>query len=76
MLTWYFGRPYAFETTSPTVPGVTRAYRSFNHYAREGEAARIFGGMHFLTSLEVGSHQGRQVADWVLERYLHPKGRH
>lgn len=74
VLTSYFGRHYAFQTTSPTVPGVTRSYGSFYDFAREGAAARIFGGMHFRNSLEVGSRQGRQVADWVLERYLRPKG--
>lgn len=75
VLTGYFGRHHAFETTSPTVPGVVRAYSSFNHFAREGAAARIFGGMHFRNSLAVGSRQGREVADWVLDRYLKPTGR-
>lgn len=75
VLTAYFGRHYAFQTTSPTVPGVTRSYGSFSDFAREGAAARIFGGMHFRNSLEVGSRQGRDVADWVLERYLRSKGK-
>jgi len=75
VLTWYFGRRYEFETTSPTVPGVKREYRSFNHFAREGAVARIFGGMHFRNSLVIGSQQGRQVADWVLDRYLKPHGK-
>lgn len=75
VLTSYFGRHYAFQTTSPTVPGVTRSYESFYDFAREGAAARIYGGMHFRNSLEAGSTQGRQVADWVLERYLRSKGK-
>ena len=72
VLTSYFGRRYAFETTSPTVPDVRRAYRSFYHFASEGAAARIFGGMHFLTALTVGARQGDGVAGWVLEHYLRP----
>lgn len=75
VMTWYFGRHYAFETTSPTVPGVTRAYASFRQFAREGAEARILGGMHFRNSLEVGSKQGRKVGQWVLDHYLKPKGR-
>jgi len=70
VMTDYFGPDYPFQTTSPTVPGTTRAYASFDDFAREGADARIFGGMHFRNSLEIGSHQGRQVAAWVLKRYL------
>ena len=73
VMTSYFGPDYPFQTTSPTVPGVTRNYASFDGYAQEGAEARIFGGMHFRNSLEVGSHQGRQVAEWVLQRYLRLK---
>jgi hypothetical protein len=72
VMSQYFGRHHAFETTSPTVPGVTRAYSGFTHFALEGASARIFGGMHFLSALEVGIRQGDQVAAWVLGKYLRP----
>ncbi len=68
----YFGPLYAFDTTAPAVPGVTRHYGSFDEFAAEGMSARIFGGMHFRTSLEEGARQGRQVGNWVLENYLLP----
>jgi hypothetical protein len=69
----YFGRRYAFDTTSAAVPGVTRHYESFDAYAEEGGAARIFGGMHFRNSIEDGDREGERVADWILERYLLPR---
>ncbi len=72
VLTWYLGPRHAFTTTSPTVPGVTRAYQSVAQFAVEGAAARILGGMHFLRALEVGSMQGQQVAAWVLAKQLPP----
>lgn len=75
VLTTYLGPRYAFTTTSPTVPGVTRAYDSVAQFALEGAAARILGGMHFLRSLEVGSVQGQQVAWWVLSQHLRPADR-
>ncbi len=68
----YFGRNYAFTTTSPTVPGVTRAYAGFDAFTAEGAFARILGGMHFRSSLEEGAKQGKRVAQWVLERSLLP----
>jgi hypothetical protein len=72
VLTNYFGRHHAFDTTSATVPGVTRHYEDFDAFTNEGGLARIFGGMHFRNSLEVGDRQGSRVADWILERYLLP----
>jgi hypothetical protein len=68
----YFGQHSAFETTSPTVPGVTRHYEDFDAFAEEGGFARIFGGMHFRNSIEVGHRQGKSVANWILEHYLLP----
>lgn len=66
----YFGQHYEFDATSPTVPGVTRHYASFDAFAEEGGFARILGGMHFRNSIDVGHRQGKQVANWILDRYL------
>jgi hypothetical protein len=68
----YFGQHYAFDTTSPTVPGVTRHYDDFDAFAEEGGVARILGGMHFRNSIEVGHRQGKSVANWILEHWLTP----
>jgi hypothetical protein len=75
VLSWYFGPHHRFATTSPTVPGVTRHYQSFAQFALEGAAARIFGGMHFVRALEVGSWQGQAVGAWVLSHHLRPARR-
>jgi hypothetical protein len=68
----YFGPNYAFVTTSPTVPGVVRSYEDFDAFIAEGRAARIFGGMHFRSSLEDGARQGLRVGNWVIDHYLLP----
>ena len=68
----YFGQHYAFDTTSPTVPGVTRHYDDFDAFAEEGGFARILGGMHFRNSVEVGHREGKSVANWILEHCLTP----
>lgn len=68
----YFGQHYGFDTTSPTVPGVTRHYDDFDAFAEEGGYARILGGMHFRNSIEVGHREGKSVANWILEHYLTP----
>jgi hypothetical protein len=68
----YFGQHDAFDTTSPTVPGVTRHYDDFDAFAEEGGFARILGGMHFRNSVEVGHREGKRVANWILEHCLTP----
>jgi hypothetical protein len=75
VLAMYFGGSYAFDTTSPTAPGVTRHYDDFAAFAEEGGGARILGGVHFRNSIEVGHRQGRQVANWILRHYLLPLDR-
>jgi hypothetical protein len=71
-MTWYLGPRSWFETTSPTVPGVTRAYSSFHAFADEGFLARIYGGMHFRSSLEEGAREGKKVGNWVINHFLLP----
>jgi hypothetical protein len=72
VLSRYFGRHYAFDATSPAVPGVVRSYASFEAFAEEAGLARILGGMHFRNSIEVGQRQGMLVGNWVLSSILQP----
>ena len=68
----YFGPNYAFTTTAPPVPGVTRSYDDFDAYIAEGREARILGGMHFRSSLDEGAKQGISVGNWVIDHCLLP----
>jgi hypothetical protein len=69
-----FGRQYSFSTTSsaPSMEGIIRTFENFDAFAADGEAARIYGGMHFRTAVEEGSRQGKKIGMWVLEHYLLP----
>ena len=35
---------------------------------------RVWGGIHFRTSLEVGYGMGRKIADFLVENSLKPTG--
>jgi hypothetical protein len=72
VMTAYFGKPHAFQSTSSAVPGLTRVHESFDAFAREGALARIFAGTNFRSSVEQGARQGTQVADWVLGHDMLP----
>jgi len=59
----------AFTTDSYTLPGVTRAFTSFEQAAAEAGRSRIYGGIHFSFSDEGGQAIGAQVAGQALSRF-------
>jgi hypothetical protein len=58
--------------TSPTAPGVTRRYRRLSDYATEVLNARIYDGVHYRGSGNVGAAMGRQIAAYVVDNVLTP----
>jgi PAP2 superfamily len=50
-------------TSSPTAKGATRRYQSIDALVQEVSNARIWGGLHYRTSTEVGTHLGRRVGE-------------
>jgi len=72
VLTRYFGPHHGFDATSAAVAGVTRHFSSFDAFAADAGDARIYGGMHVRTSIDVGQRQGKKVANWILGHYLQP----
>lgn len=67
-----FGQHYAFTTTSsaPGMAGIVRSFEDFDAFVTDAQLARIYGGVHFRTSVVEGARQGKKVAKWVLERHL------
>jgi hypothetical protein len=67
-----FGNHAGFDTTAATVPGLTRHFEDVDAFVADGQAGRIYGGMHFRTAVEEGRKQGRKVGKLVLETALLP----
>ena len=59
-----------FSTTSPTAPGVTRSWTSIADFTQEVANARIYDGVHYRNSTEVGSAIGRKVGELVAAKVL------
>jgi len=59
-----FGDNTSFTVSSESRPG-TRSFSSFSSAVSEIADARVFGGIHFRTSCEVGNTLGRDVANFV-----------
>ena len=72
VLTHHFGNVVAFALESEVLPGVMRYYNSFSAAADEANEARVFGGMHFRTSVRDGRSTGEAVATFVVTNVAQP----
>jgi hypothetical protein len=57
-----------YNTTLPTPPGLLpRTYTSVSAMEQEAKDARLFGGMHYPSSITVTNASAHDLASWVLE---------
>jgi hypothetical protein len=69
VLTEEFGEGFAFVDSVEVDYGLTpRHFASFDQAAREAAISRIYGGIHYRASVEVGVGQGRHVGERLLQR--------
>jgi len=61
VLARFFGDRVRFSTTSTSLPGVTRSFRSFTDAAVENGLSRAYAGIHFLRAVADGYWQGRGI---------------
>jgi hypothetical protein len=57
---------------SVTQTGITRTWTTFSEAVDEVIDARVYSGIHFRNSDEVGARMGRQVAQFVSKHALRP----
>ncbi len=61
-----------FTLTSPAAPGVTRSFDRLSDYVAEVVNARIYDGVHYRTSGEVGASMGRKIGEYTVQNLLKP----
>jgi hypothetical protein len=61
-----------FSLTSPTAPGVTRRFSRLSDYVNESIDARVYDGVHYRISGEVGAAMGRKIGEYTVQNYLKP----
>jgi hypothetical protein len=59
-------------TTSPTAKGAARSWTKIDDFVKEVGNARIYDGIHFRTSTEVGTKMGKQVGELAAQRLVRP----
>ena len=55
-----------------TQTGISRTWTSFSQAVDEVIDARVYSGIHFRNSDEVGARMGRQIAQFVSKHALRP----
>ncbi len=58
--------------TSPTAPGVTHRWTRISDYVQEVDNARIWGGIHYRNSTQVGEAMGRRIGALAVQNFLKP----
>jgi hypothetical protein len=53
--------------------GVLLRWESFSQIEKEVENARVWGGIHYRTAVEHGTHIGRQVAEFAIKTQMRPR---
>jgi hypothetical protein len=61
-----------FTLTSTAAPGVTRSFDRLSDYVAEVINGRVYEGVHYRTSGEVGAAMGRKIAEEVVKTHLAP----
>jgi hypothetical protein len=61
-----YGNDFAFDLTSPALPGVERSFTSFSEAAEEASVSRIYNGNHTRVDQVAGENLGHDVAGFVL----------
>ena len=58
-----------------TLSGITRNWNSFSEGVQEVIDARVYSGIHWRNSDEVGARMGRQIAQFVSHHALRARGK-
>lgn len=58
------------SSASPSAAGAVRTWTSVSDLVQEVAVARIYDGVHYRNSTEVGTAMGRRIGDLAAKRYL------
>jgi hypothetical protein len=65
-------RTSPIEMSSATAPGVKHRWSTIREWQEEVSNARIWGGVHYRNSTEVGTGMGRKIGEWAVLQRLRP----
>ena len=69
ILTSIFGDNFSFVDDSELQFGLpNRSFKSFNEASKEAAMSRFYGGIHYRAAIENGIVQGKEIADFVVNK--------
>lgn len=66
------GRVSTITMSSATAPGVVRRWERISDYVKEVNNARIWGGIHYRNTTEVGERMGREIGRLAITGAMQP----
>jgi hypothetical protein len=66
------GPRLSLTTTSSTAKGAARNWTKIDDFMQEVANARIYDGVHYRNSTEVGTAMGKQIGELAVAKYLQP----
>ena len=66
------GKVSTIAMTTSTAPGVTRRWERLSDYVKEVGNARVWGGIHYRNSTEVGERMGKEIGRLALTAVMRP----
>lgn len=61
-----------FTLTSTAAPGINRSFERLSDYVADVVNGRIYEGVHYRFSGEVGAAMGRNISQYVVQNFLKP----
>lgn len=69
ILTHLFGDNFAFlDTSDLEYIGMQRTFNSFKQAADEASISRVYGGIHYLHSVNAGAEQGKKIGEYMIRK--------
>jgi len=66
------GATPVLTATSPFAPGAPRTWKTIAEFVQEVAQARIYDGVHYRNSTEVGSAMGKQIGELAVKSFAKP----
>ena len=71
VLAYIYGDKFSFQDTSDLrYIGMQRHFNSFQEAAAEASISRVYGGIHYRNSVDVGAEAGKKVGSYIIQKVL------
>ena len=71
VLSYLYGNDFAFlDTSDLRYIGMQRHFNSLQEAAAEASISRVYGGIHYRKSVDMGAEAGKKVGQNIIQKIL------